>query len=68
MTMSNPATLPSFYPGYKTAVFTKANVTAGGVTAWTTANSGLTLFTSVPTPCGWVRRRCFAPQFRCLRT
>lgn len=44
--MTTISTSPSMLKGYNTTVLTKADVTnATGTVAWTTANSGLTLFT-----------------------
>ncbi len=41
----SPTVLPAIYTPYNTASLAKANVSAGGASAWTTANSPLTLFT-----------------------
>lgn len=44
---------PPGVKSYFTTTLTKADITAGGATAWTTANSGLTLFTV--TGASWLR-------------
>lgn len=43
--MTTVSTGPTPIGGYFTKTFSKPDVTAGGATAWTTANSALTIFT-----------------------